>query len=61
VRRPGRRRIIAVPLVAVAIVAIVIEPFPHGVTLLSITGSHGIEAGDLPAVLLLLVAGWLAV
>jgi hypothetical protein len=48
-------------LVAVAAVAIVVEPLPRGFVLLEITRAHGIEAGDLPAIFLLLAAAWLAV
>jgi hypothetical protein len=55
------RRVAAVVLVAVAVAAIAVEPFPHGVVLARITETHGVEVGDLPAVLLLLVAAWLAV
>jgi hypothetical protein len=39
----------------------VAEPFPKGLVLLSITRKHGIDAGDLPAIILLLVAALLAV
>jgi hypothetical protein len=51
----------AITLAAVAVGSIVIEPFPEGVVLLEITPTHGIDAGDLPAILLLLAAGWFAV
>jgi hypothetical protein len=40
-------------------VAIVIEPFPKGFVLVSITPTHGVDAGDLPAILLLAAAAWL--
>jgi hypothetical protein len=60
--RPGsRRRILAVALAAVAIGIVVVEPFPKGVVLLSLTDTHGIHAGDLPALALLLVAAWFAI
>jgi hypothetical protein len=36
------------------------EPFPKGAVLVSLTASHGVDAGDLPVLLLLLLAGWLA-
>jgi hypothetical protein len=45
----------------VAVAAIVLEPFPHGPVLLSLTRDHGVDAGDIPAILLLLVAARLAV
>jgi hypothetical protein len=57
-RRP-RRMLLALLLVIVAVLAIVVEPFPHGLTLLPITPEHGVDAGDLPAVALLLAAAWL--
>jgi hypothetical protein len=51
---------VAAVLAAVAVAAIVVEPFPATPVLLSITRAHGIDAGDLPAIVLLLVAAWLA-
>jgi hypothetical protein len=42
------------------VVAIVAEPFPKGWVLVSFTPEHGIDAGDLPALVLLAVAAWLA-
>ena len=56
-----RRRVVAVAILAVALAAIVVEPFSNGLVLLSITEMHGIEVGDVPAILLLLVATWFAV
>lgn len=56
-----RRRVLAVVLAAVAIWMVVVEPLPKGVVLLSLTDTHGIHAGDLPALALLLVAGWFAI
>lgn len=47
-------------LAAVAIGLVVVEPFPKGAVLLSFTEHHGLDAGDLPALALLLVAAWLA-
>ena len=47
-------------LVTVAACMLVAEPFPKGAVLVSLTASHGVDAGDLPALGLLLVAGWLA-
>ena len=59
VQRRPRRMLLALVLVAVAVLAIVVEPFPDGPTLLPITPEHGVDAGDLPAVTLLLAAAWL--
>ena len=56
-----RRRLVALVLVAVAAGLVVVEPFPKGTVLLSLTSSHGVDAGDLPALALLLVAVSLAV
>jgi hypothetical protein len=57
----SRRRLLALALAALAVVLILAEPFPKGFVVLSITRSHGIDAGDLPALALLLVAAWLAI
>jgi hypothetical protein len=57
----SRRRLLALALAALAAVLILAEPFPKGFVVLSITRSHGIDAGDLPALALLLVAAWLAI
>jgi hypothetical protein len=54
-----RRRVAAVVLAAVGVGLVVVEPFPDGAVLVSFTESHGIDAGDLPAIALLLVAAWL--
>jgi hypothetical protein len=54
------RRLLALAVLTVAVVAIVLEPFPKGAVLLSLSHSHGVDAGDLPAIVLLLVGGWLA-
>jgi len=51
-----RRRLLALVLAAVAVGLVVLEPFPKGKVLLSLTSTHGVDAGDLPAVALLLVA-----
>jgi hypothetical protein len=56
-----RRRLVALVLVAVAAGLVVVEPFPKGTVLLSLTSSHGVDAGDLPACALLLVAVGLAI
>jgi hypothetical protein len=51
---------LAVALAAVAVALVVAEPFPEGAVLVSFTESHGIDAGDVPAIVLLLVAAWFA-
>ena len=56
----SRRRLLALVLVTVAACMLAAEPFPKGAVLLSLTESHGVDAGDLPAMVLLLLAGWLA-
>ena len=56
-----RRRLQALVLAAVAVGLVVVEPFPKGGVLLSLTESHGVDVGDLPAVALLLVAVYLAI
>jgi hypothetical protein len=56
----GRGRIVAALLAVGAIGLVVIEPFPKGATLLALTEHHGVDAGDLPSIILLLVAVWLA-
>jgi hypothetical protein len=48
-------------LAAVAIGLVIVEPFPKGEVLVSLTLTHGVDVGDLPAVALLLVAAWLAI
>jgi hypothetical protein len=47
-------------LVVIATAMVIIAPFPHGATLLALTHEHGIEAGDVPAIALYLVAALLA-
>jgi hypothetical protein len=59
--RRRRRRLQALVLAAVAIGLVVVEPFPKGMILLSLTDTHGIDVGDLPALALLLVAACLAI
>ena len=56
-----RRRILALVLVAVAVGLVVVEPFPKGEVLLSLTPTHGVDTGDIPALAMLLVAACLAV
>jgi hypothetical protein len=48
-------------LAAVAIGLVIVEPFPKGALLVSLTPTHGVDVGDLPAVALLLVAACLAI
>jgi hypothetical protein len=57
----ARRRVVAVVLAVVAIVLVVAEPFPKGETLLALTEHHGVDTGDLPAIVLLLTAAGLAI
>jgi hypothetical protein len=56
-----RRRLLALVLAVLAVLLVVAEPFPKGEVLVSLTESHGVDAGDLPVLGLLLVAGWLAI
>jgi hypothetical protein len=56
-----RRRLQALVLAVVAVVLVVVEPFPKGVVLVSLSDTHGIDLGDLPALALLLVAAGLAI
>jgi hypothetical protein len=56
-----RRRVQALLLAAVAVGLVVVEPFPEGAVLVSLTPTHGVVVGDLPAVALLLVAACLAI
>jgi hypothetical protein len=51
---------VGLALVLIATGMVIIEPFPHGATLLSLTHEHGIDAGDVPAIALYLVAALLA-
>ena len=56
-----RRRLQALVLAVVAIVLVVVEPFPKGIVLVTLTPTHGIDLGDIPALGLLLVAACLAI
>jgi hypothetical protein len=56
-----RRRVLALVLAAVAVGLVVVEPFPKGKVLLSLTSTHGVDTGDIPALAMLLVAAYLAV
>jgi hypothetical protein len=58
--RRAARLAIGFVLVVVATGIVIIEPFPHGGVLLSLTREHGIDAGDVPAIALYLVAALLA-
>lgn len=58
--RRVQRKVLAVVLAAVAVGAIIVEPFPRFFVLLAISKTHGIDAGDVPAIMLLGVAAWLA-
>jgi hypothetical protein len=60
-RTRGRRRVLALVLAVVAIGLVVVEPFPKGAVLLSLTPTHGVDTGDIPALAMLLVAAALAV
>jgi hypothetical protein len=57
----GWRRLLALMLAAVAVGLVLADPFPKGNVLLSLTSTNGVDAGDLPAVALLLVAVGLAI
>ena len=54
------RRVAGLVLVVVATAMVVVEPFPSGAVLVSLTREHGVDAGDLPAVALYLAAALLA-
>lgn len=47
---------VALVLILAATAMVIVEPFPHGAVLLSLTPEHGIDAGDLPAMALFLFA-----
>ena len=57
----GRLRVLALVLAALAVGLVVVEPFPKGKVLLSLTSTHGVDTGDIPAVALLLVAVGVAI
>jgi hypothetical protein len=52
---------LALVLAAVAVGLVVVESFPKGKVLLSLTHTHGVDTGDIPALGMLLVAACLAV
>jgi hypothetical protein len=60
-RRGTQRKILAFVLVVLAIGQVVLQAIPNGVMLLTVTATHGVHAGDLPVLALLLAASWLAV
>jgi hypothetical protein len=51
---------VAAVLVVAATAMVVLEPFPSGAVLVTLTRTHGIDVGDLPAIVLYLVAGGIA-
>jgi hypothetical protein len=57
----GRRTLLALALAAVAIGLLVLEPFPKGEVLLSLTDTHGVDTGDIPALAMLLVVCYLVI
>jgi len=57
--RPARHAVAAV-LVVVATAMVLLEPLPSGAVLVTLTRTHGIDVGDLPAIALYLVAGGIA-
>jgi len=57
--RPARCAVAAV-LVVMATAMVILEPFPSGGVLVTLTRTHGIDVGDLPAIALYLVAGGIA-
>ena len=59
--RPTAARGLALVLAAVAVGLVVVEPLPKGKVLLPLTSTHGVDAGDLPALAMLLVAVVLAI
>jgi hypothetical protein len=46
-------------LAAVATGLMVLEPFPKAEVLLSLTDTHGVDTGDIPALAMLLAAAYL--
>jgi hypothetical protein len=52
---------LALVLAAVAVGLVVVEPFPKGKVLLSLTSTHGVDTGDIPALAMLLVAAHLVI
>ena len=60
-RRGTQRKILAFVLVVLAIGQVVLQAIPNGVVLLTVTATHGVHAGYLPVLALLLAASWLAV
>jgi hypothetical protein len=54
------RLVIALFVLAIATAMVVVEPFPKGPVLMALTAEHGVDAGDLPAIVLYVVACWIA-
>jgi hypothetical protein len=54
-------RLLALALAAVAIGLVILEPFPKGEVLVSLTDTHGVDSGDIPALAMLLVAAFLVI
>jgi hypothetical protein len=52
---------LALVLAVVAVGLVVVEPFPKGKVLLSLTSTHGVDAGDIPALAMLVVAAYLVI
>ena len=59
--RGTQRKILAFVLVVLAIGLVVVEAIPNGVVLVTLTATHGVHAGDLPVLALLLAACLLAI
>jgi hypothetical protein len=59
-RRRAAEKMISLVLVTGAVCGIVFEPIGKGSILLAITHKHGVDTGDLPFIVLLMVAAWLA-
>jgi hypothetical protein len=56
-----RRRLLALALAVGAVGLVVVEPFSKGKVLLSLTDTHGVDAGDIPALGMLLIAAYLVI
>jgi hypothetical protein len=59
-RRSARRLFLAVAAIVIAAFWVIGEPVGKGPLLLALTRTHGIDVGDLPALLLLAWAAGLA-
>ena len=56
-----RRSVLALVLAVVAVGLVAVEPFPKGKVLLSLTPTHGVDTGDIPALVMLLIAAHLVI